>query len=285
MWGVIANFRPHFLAGIMGPSITAVGRARRALVRDRARIAVFYDTEIARLTNGVVYPLADYVCTPDCYQLPVHGNHITYPGYHELAYLHPNRFTPNPDVVRKAGLDPTSRFFVVRFVSYKSSHDFGTTGLRDEQKIRLVQSLTQHGRVYVSSEGPLPPPLEEHRLRITVSDIHHVLAHARLLVGESATMASEAAVLGVPAIYISPLGRGYTDEEEERYQLVRNFTGPRFYEDWVSAAVAMAKDENEPARAAAARARMLSEKVDVTGWIAEFFEREFVRHFEGGNGR
>jgi predicted glycosyltransferase len=98
-------------------------------------------------------------------------------------------------------------------------------------------------------------------------------------------MASEAAVLGVPAIYISPLGRGYTDEEEERYQLVRNFTGPRFYEDWVSAAVAMAKDENEPARAAAARARMLSEKVDVTGWIAEFFEREFVRHFEGGNGR
>lgn len=285
LWGVIAEFRPHFLAGIMGPSITAVGRVRRVLARDRARIAVFYDTEIAKLSNGVVYPLADYVCTPDCYQLPVHGNHITYPGYHELAYLHPNRFRPDPGVVRKAGIDPASRYFVIRFVSYQSSHDFGTVGLRDEQKIRLVRGLAEQGRVYVSSEGPLPPELEQHRLRINVSDIHHVIAHARMLAGESATMASEAAVLGVPAIYISPLGRGYTDEEERRYQLVRNFTGPRFRDDWVSAAVALARDENEPARAAAARARLLAEKVDVTDWIAAFFEREFARHFANGRGR
>jgi len=284
MWRVIGDFRPHFLAGIMGPSITTVGRLRRLLARDRARIAVFYDTEIAKLTNSVVYPLADYVCTPDCYQGPVHGNHITYPGYHELAYLHPNRFTPDPEVVRRAGIDPTSRYLVVRFVSYKASHDLGTAGLRDEQKIHLVRSLAPHGTVYVSSEGTLPRELEPNRLKIKVSDIHHVIAHARLLAGESATMASEAAVLGVPAIYVSPLGRGYTDDEEARYQLVTNFTGARFHDDFTAVAVKLASDPDGPRRAAEARARLLREKTDVTAWIAEFFEREFALHFKNGAG-
>jgi predicted glycosyltransferase len=285
LWGVVSQFRPHFLAGIMGPSITVVGRLRRLLARDRARIAVFYDTEIARLTNAVVYPLADYVCTPDCYQEPVHGNHITYPGYHELAYLHPNRFTPDPEVVRRAGIDPGSRYAIVRFVSYKATHDLGTVGLRDEQKVALVRALAAHGNVYVSSEASLPPELEPYRLRITVSDIHHIIAHARLLAGESATMASEAAVLGVPAVYISPLGRGYTDDEEIRYQLVRNFTGPRFDDDWLATAVGLFSSDEEPRRAADARARLLHEKADVTSWIADFFEREYRTHFPNGAAR
>ncbi|HWP05062.1 MAG TPA: DUF354 domain-containing protein [Polyangiaceae bacterium] len=279
LWRVVGNFRPHFLTGIMGPSITAVGRARRLLVRDRARIAVFYDTEIARLTNTVVYPLADYVCTPDCYQAKIHGNHITYPGYHELAYLHPNRFTPDPDVVRRAGIDPASRYAIVRFVAYKASHDIGTSGLTDEQKIRFVRALAEHGRVLVSSESELPAELEPNRLRAPVSDIHHIIAHARLLAGESATMASEAAVLGVPAVYISPLGRGYTDDEEARYGLVRNFIGDRFRDDWTSVAAKLFSDDSEMERATQARARLLREKTDVTAWIADFFEREFARHF------
>jgi len=281
LWRVIADFRPHFLAGIMGPSITAVGRLRRALVRDRARIAVFYDTEIARLTNSVVYPLADYVCTPDCYQGDIHGNHITYPGYHELAYLHPKRFTPDRSVVERSGIDPLSRYALVRFVAYKASHDIGTAGLTNPQKVRLVRALEEHGRVYVSSEAPLPPELEANRLRIPVSDVHHVIAHARLLAGESATMASEAAVLGVPAVYVSPLGRGYTDDEEARYGLVRNFTGRRFFDDWTKVAVELFSDDAAMPRAAAARARLLAEKTDVTAWIADFFEREYGKHFGG----
>jgi len=279
LWQVVADFRPHFLTGIMGPSIAAVGRLRRAILGDPARIAVFYDTEIARLTNSVVYPLADYVCTPDCYQAKVHGNHITYPGYHELTYLHPNRFTPDPAVVRRAGIDPTARYAVVRFVSYKASHDIGTAGLTDAQKVGFVRALAAHGTVYVSSEAALPPELEPNRLRIPVSDIHHVVAHARLLAGESATMASEAAVLGVPAVYISPLGRGYTDDEEARYGLVRNFIGRRFHDDWTSVAVELFSDDGERRRAGEARARLLAEKTDVTAWMAEFFEREHARHF------
>ena len=50
------------------------------------------------------------------------------------------------------------------------------------------------------------------------------MAQAALIFGESATMASEGAVLGVPGIYIDPVGRGYTDEQEREYGIVFNFT-------------------------------------------------------------
>jgi uncharacterized protein len=278
LWQVAARFRPDFLVGVMGPSIATVGRLRRLIGRDRARIAVFYGTEIAKLTNAFVYPLADYVCTPDSYRAKVHGNHVTYAGYHELSYLHPRRFQPDPDVVRAAGIDPASPYYVVRFVSYQASHDVGVRTLAAEKKIAVVEALARHGRVIVSSEAPLPSELEQHRLKIPASHIHHVLAFARLLVGESATMASESAVLGVPAVYVSPYGRGFTDDLE-RYGLVKNFTEARFHEDWLAAVESMASDPALSANATAARARMLGDKVDVTAWMLEFFEREYARLF------
>jgi predicted glycosyltransferase len=279
LWHVAAAFRPHFLAGVMGPSITAVGRLRRVLARDPARIAVFYNTEIAWRTNTVVYPLADYVCTPDAYWGKVHGNHVTYPGYHELTYLHPHRFTPDPEVPKRHGIDVTHPYFLIRFVSYKSSHDLGVDGLTTAQKVALVRTLEEFGRVYISSESTLPPELEPNKLKIPASDLHQVMAFARMLVGESATMASESAVLGVTAFYISPFGRGFTDDQERRYQLVYNFNGERFRADWLALVRKLAGDPELVTRARAAQARMLHEKTDVTQWMVEFFEREYAKNF------
>jgi predicted glycosyltransferase len=279
LWHVAAAFRPHFLAGVMGPSITAVGRLRRLLARDRARIAVFYNTEIAWRTNTVVYPLADYVCTPDGYWGKVHGNHIRVPGYHELTYLHPHRFTPDPEVPKRHGIDVTQPYFLIRFVSYKSSHDLGVDGLTPAQKVALVRTLSEFGRVYISSESGLPPELEPYKLKIPASDLHQVMAFARMLVGESATMASESAVLGVTAFYISPFGRGFTDDQERRYQLVHNFNGERFHADWLALVRQLASDPELVNRARAAQARMLAEKVDVTLWMVDFFESEYKKHF------
>jgi predicted glycosyltransferase len=209
----------------------------------------------------------------------VHGNHITYPGYQQLAYLHPARFTPDAEVVRSIGVDPTSRYYVVRFVSYQASHDLSTSGLSNEKKIELVRVLSEYGRVLVTSERALPAELEPYRLPLPAREMHHVLAFARLLVGESATMASEAAVLGVPAVYVSPQRRGFTDDQERRYGLVHNFTENRYHEDWMSTVTALASDESLGDRARAARSRLLEEKIDVTQWMVELFEREHEANF------
>lgn len=265
MWRRARAFEPDVLVGIMGVTIVQVGR-----LLERPAI-VFYDTENAKLTNAFTYPLAHSVCTPECYQAPVRGRHVTYPGYHELSYLHPQRFVPDREVVRCAGVDPESPYFVVRFVSWQASHDVGEAGFDLALKREMVAELGRHGRVLVSSEGPLPPDLEELRFSAAVHEIHHFLAFARMLVGESATMASEAAVLGVPAFYIADTGRGYTDEEQARYGLVWNFKR----NEAAQALTVIRELLARPSLAedmAAARARLLAERIDVTRWLVDYVD-------------
>jgi uncharacterized protein len=265
---VAAEFRPDVLTGIMGPSIALAGRLCHVPA------VVFYDTEFATQTNWFTYPLAHSVCTPDCYRGRVRGRHVTYPGYHELAYLHPKRFSPDSAKLAAFGIRQGEAYSVVRFVSLRAVHDVGERGLTNAQRHDVVKALATHGKVVVSSEGPLSETLEPLRLRGPVEDIHHVLAHSQVLVGESATMASEAAVLGVPAVYIATTRRGYTDDEEQRYGLVRYFPNQRF-EDALNAVAGFFAGEPPPVWAAKARARLLAEKVDVTQWMVDYFHQRF----------
>jgi uncharacterized protein len=259
------SFRPDVLVGVMGVTIAQVGLAIR-----RPAI-VFYDTENAKLTNSFVYPLAHSVCTPDCYEGKVRGKHVVYPSYHELAYLHPDRFTPDPNVVREAGVDPFSPFFLVRFVSWQASHDVGEQGFDLGMKRRLVESLSKYGRVLISSEGELPSEFEALRFRAPPERMHHFIAFAKMLVGESATMASEAAVLGVPAFYIADTGRGYTNHEQAHYGLVWNFKR-------AEAALALQKVEellNLPDLTESmqkARTKLLAERIDLTSWMIQYVD-------------
>ncbi len=266
---IMRSFRPDVMTGIMGPSIALAGVLRLP----RVPSVVFYDTEFAVQTNRIVYPLAYSVCTPDCYQGTVPGRHLTSAGYHELAYLHPNRFQPDPTVLAEFGLSPGEPYSIVRFVSWQAVHDRRETGLSVKQKRHLVEVLQRRGRVLISSEGPLAPDLADLEVRGRVNQIHHRLAHAQLVVGESATMSSEAAVLGVPAVFIATTGRGYTDDEERRYGLVRHFT-----EDQYDMALSAIEEilATTPADWQAARQRLLEEKIDVTAWMIDYFESTFT---------
>lgn len=259
------RFEPDVLVGIMGVTIVQVGRALRTPA------VVFYDTENAKLTNNFVYPLAHSVCTPECYAAKVRGKHVRYPSYHELAYLHPARFAPDAEVVRAAGVDPSAPYFLLRFVSWQASHDLGEKGFSLEMKRELVRTLASHGRVLISSEQDLPRDLEQYRFGAPPHQVHHFIAHSRMLIGESATMASEAAVLGVPAFYIADTGRGYTDELDKRYGLVFNYKRSESRAAF-SRIEALLKDELFPVRVAAAHQRLLKERIDATAWLLRYVD-------------
>jgi len=264
---IMRSFRPDVMTGIMGPSIALAGAVRRVPA------VVFYDTEFAVQTNRIVYPLAHSVCTPDSYQGKVPGRHPQYAGYHELAYLHPNRFQPDPAVLGDFGIRPGEPYSIVRFVSWQAVHDRKERGLSAKQKLHLIEVLQRRGRVLISSESPLEGHLADLAVPGRVEQIHHLIAHARLVVGESATMSSEAAVLGVPAVFIATTGRGYTDDEERRYGLVRHFTEDQYD-------MALSAIEEILAEPAAtwqkARQRLLQEKIDVTAWMIDYFETCFA---------
>ena len=219
LWRLSRKFKPDIMTSIGGTWISQVSK----LINKPA--VVFYDTENAALSNAITYPLVAALCTPKCYQRKTRLGirHLRYPGYHELAYLHPNYFQPDQHILSAFRLDPSDRYFIVRFISWGASHDLREKGIRLKEKIKLVEFLSGHGRVFITSEDDLPPELQKYSSSIPPERIHDFMAYADMVVGESATMASEAAVLGIPAIFISDTGRGYTSEQQG-YGLVYHFT-------------------------------------------------------------
>ena len=250
--------------------ITAIGGVAAAHVATlvRARSVVFYDTEHADLIQNLAFPFADAVYTPDCYRRSAGRNQVQYPGYHELAYLHPDRFDPDPDHLREHGVEPDERFFFVRFREWCALHDVGEAGFSPAAKRDLVSFLEEHGSVYVSSESALPPEFAEYRLPVPADLVHDLLYYADLYVGDSATMATEAAVLGTPSVRSQSFaGDGDMTNflELEEYGLL--FSTPDDDE-----AVAQAKSlvrEADPETYQRRREELLADKIDVARYATD----------------
>ncbi len=263
---VVRRFRPDVMTGIAGISIAHVGSLKRI------PSVVFTDTENATLSNRLTFPLATVVCTPACFGRAVRGaTHRTYRGYHELAYLHPQRFTPDASILPAYGVREGEPFVVMRLISWGAAHDVHDRGFGDVRE--AIRRLEQYGRVLVSSELDLPSDLAAYQVTARPEQIHHLLAFARLFIGESATMASESAVLGTPAVFVSTSRRGYTDEQGERYDLVHTYSDAATAQEMALAdAEAILADAGSQAAWQGKRDRMLAEQVDVTDFIVGVVE-------------
>ena len=195
----IRRFRPQLLAGVGGIFLAPLGRLTRT------PSLIFTDTEHAATDPYLTYPWATRICTPAVFRKEIGPRQVRYRGLHELAYLHPRRFQPNPQVRRELGLGAAEPFSVLRFISWQAAHDKGAQGLSRELQEEALRLLSQHGRVFLSSEKELPPEWRAHALPVPVHRLHQVLALADLYLGEGATMATEAALLGTPSVYVSSL--------------------------------------------------------------------------------
>lgn len=185
----------------------------------RRPVIAYYDTEHARLINSLTLPFCDQLWTPECYPLDHGAKHRRFAGLKESAYLHPRRFTPDPALCRAAGLGP-GPYSIIRSVSWEATHDRGYRGDPGSRLKDMVSALEAHGAVYVSSERPLPAELASHELRLPPHLLHHALAGARLVVGDGSTTVVEAALLGTPAIYASPLPVSYAGFLQQRFSLI-----------------------------------------------------------------
>ncbi|ADJ13727.1 DUF354 domain-containing protein [Halalkalicoccus jeotgali] len=250
------EFQPDVMSAIGGSAVAHVARAVGA------KSVVFTDTEHATLTNRLMAPFADEIWTPECFHADFGDKQVRYPGYHELAYLHPDRFTPDESIRNDVGLEEDDRYVVLRLVSWEASHDAGAGGIDDVGDV--VDRLEATGAtVLITAEGDLPARVRDRQVDIEPHRMHDLLAGATLFVGEGATMAAESAVLGTPAVYVNTLRMGYTDELEARYGLLYNCQGAFRHRMAIQTAESILSGE-EGRDWADARARLLEEKVDTT---------------------
>jgi predicted glycosyltransferase len=211
-------------------------------------------------------PFANVITTPDCTTEDYGRKHRRYPSYKALAYLHPDRFTPDPKIRAELGVG-SEPYAIVRFVEMVASHDRAESGMPAADKRRVVEELSRHGRVFVSCEGAMPAEYEALRFSVPPHLMHDALASAWVCVGDSQTMAAEAALLGVPSLRCSSfVGRlDYLEELEHRYQLLESFL-PDASSRLLGRVGELRPDQALAGEWAQRRSRMLEDKVDLTGW-------------------
>ncbi|REJ84090.1 MAG: DUF354 domain-containing protein [Bacteroidetes bacterium] len=215
---LVRKYRPQRLVG-SAAELAVLGKLHGI------KSFIFFEDDFEKVPffARIAGPFADYLICPDCCSAwKWSDKKVSYSSYHELAYLHPNVFTPDPKKV-KSIFKEGERNFILRFSELGAYHDKNKSGIHDQLALELINVLRSKGNIFVSSERKLSAELEPFRIKIPASDVHHALYFADMFVGDSQTMSAEAAVLGTPSIrfndFVGELG--YLEDLEHVYGLTK----------------------------------------------------------------
>jgi len=230
------------------------------------------DDAVEPLFVKYAHPYADVVLSPECTKRAT-KKLISYRGYHELAYLHPNRFIPDSSVLSEIGLKEDDPYFVLRFNAFKAHHDVGVKGLSLEYKRKLIAVLEQKGKVFITTEREIDSEFKKYQLLLSPEKVHSLIYYATMLVGDSQTMTSEAAVLGTPAIRMNSfVGQiSYLEEEEHKYDLTYGFLPDKF-DDMLIRIEELLSFSDLKTIWQGRKEKMLKDKIDVTAFYMWFIE-------------
>lgn len=181
------------------------------------------DDNVVPLHVMLAYPFSDYILNPHFLRFRFFkSKRILHNSLHEMAYLSNSRFLPSFKVVEKYNLKPFE-YILLRKVSFKAHHDINQSGL-SVLHVNELEKLARDIKIVTSEEGELT--------RVDVSDMHHILAFAKLVVTDSQTMAAESACLGTPVIQVSTFKNEISYIRELCLQGFIHYFHPKEFEDY-----------------------------------------------------
>jgi predicted glycosyltransferase len=188
-------FDPDLIFGIGAYAAHAGALTRKPTI-------LVHDSEPTSFDHAISRPFARAILTPAAFRKDLGPKHYRFRAFKESAYLHPDTYEPQADVRERLGLADDERYAILRFNAFGSHHDVGQSGFTPDQRRALVEHLAESVTVLVSDEasagvdGGLPArPFDVHPALL-----HDALAEADLLVADTQTMVTEAALLGTPAV-------------------------------------------------------------------------------------
>ncbi|ELY48938.1 DUF354 domain-containing protein, partial [Natronolimnohabitans innermongolicus] len=177
----------------------------------RTPVVLVVDDEPADVNYLVSKPFADCILSPAAMRRDLGDAHYTFEGVTECAYLHPDVFDPDPTVRDRLGVDADEPYVLARFNALDALCDAGLEGFGPEQRRDLIERVSEHATVFVSDESGRMAldelPAREYDLHPAL--IHDAMAEADMLVADTGTMVTEAALLGTPSFRY----RGSDDHE------------------------------------------------------------------------
>lgn len=270
LYKIAREFKPQLLIGIHNPYVAHVAKLIGA------KSIIFTDTENVKIASSLTYPLTDTICTPACFKEKLNPEkHVKYNGYKEIAYLHPKYFKPDESVLDSLNLSKTDKFIIVRFISWNANHDIGLKGIGNEQE--FIHKLEKYGKILISSEKKLSKNLEKYSIKISPEKFHSLLNFSSLYIGEGGTIATEAAILGVPAIHIEANSEGVATGEfignylelRDKYNLLYFYPNQ---ENALEKAREILESENSKSEWEYKKNKLINDKIDVTAWMTDFIE-------------
>lgn len=274
MWALISmelnvtayllKYKPKLLIGTYAPIISHLTGIPMIICCED-------DTSVIPRFAKTSYPYATAILAPKYCDGGKWDSKMTkYAGFQKLTYLHPDRFSPNWLIVEPHLRNPQKKYVLMRFAKLQAHHDEGIGGVTNSIAIKLAKTLSSKYDIYISSERPLCKELEPYRLNINPLDIHHWLSFASIYIGDSQSMAVEAAMLGTPSIRFSDFARriGVLNTLEERYKLTTGIptnNPDKLYD----AVVEMMNNPNLQKEYQQRRKTMLDEQIDVTKFFLD----------------
>lgn len=234
---------------------------------------IFEDDEVTRFQQFFYIPFVKVIFTPYMFRTNFGEKHLRIKGYKELAYLHPNYFKPDKNVLDELGIDKNDKYVILRWNTWDAIHDISKRGFNKDFVINIIQHIEENAHVFISTERELPIELQKYKVKIPFSKMHHVLYYAHLLLSDTQTMSTEAAILGTPTIrcntFVGPNDMSNFIELEQRYGLIFNYREPK---DALEKALELIQQPDLKREWKKKRENLLKDKIDVTTFMTWFIE-------------
>lgn len=232
----------------------------------RTPVVSILDSEPTSVDHFLSKPFANAFLTPHAFRKDLGAKHYRFHGFKETAYLHPDVYEPVGMDVREELQVGEEPYVIVRFNAFGSHHDVKHGGFSPEQKEQLIRELSQYGSVFVSDEGDnLDLDSSEGRpFELHPALMHDALASADLLVADTQTMVTEAALLGTPAIrsnsFVGESDMGNFKDLAD-HELIYNLEG---FQEVLERSVDLLQDADAQRTWEQRRDEYLAEKVNLT---------------------
>lgn len=272
----LSKFNPQMISGFGGYEVYSSFLLRVPSI-------VFVDSEFSinrktfLIQFKLFYPFTQAIITPQSYRQNLGNKQIRINSYKELAYLHPKYFHPDESVKNLLNLNGGEDYVLLRFNAFDAVHDFKVEGFNEQDKIRLVHELERFAKVFISSETGVPDEIKDRVMKIPKSRIHDVIYYAKMLITDTQTMTTEAAILGTPAIrcnnFVGPNDMGNFVELEQKYGLISNYADSTAA---INKALDLIQKEDLKKEWKKKKERLLNEKIDIAAFMV-WFIRNFPK--------
>lgn len=220
------------------------------------------------LQGLITYPFVSAILAPDITNVSLFSyKKVPYSAYQKLTYLHPNYFA-----AEEKKTDKSKKQILIRLVNLSAYHDLSAKGLNNKILSDFIAKYSSRADIYISAERELPESFEKYRVKVDVNKIHEFLLNSDVFIGDSQSMAVEAALLGVPNIKINNFAGKISilNELEFKYGLTNSLKSENAFK--VFDLTDKLLNESVYKNIKINREKMLSDKIDPTAFLVWFIE-------------